>query len=315
MRGGDDRPRLRLHATLTNTGDRFAANCMELCAGGAWAAVGNIRGSVFVVELRDGEAVPPLHRKLHEQQITAMRAMRRGGLLFSGDRGGTVKLSSVGANRELRERAALPLGPTSVRGLAFSPNERKLLTAHDDKRLLLTDLEAGALEARLEGHGSDVLAVDWHPQLALVASGGKDGVLKLWDPRAGAALQHVIFHKAAVNAVRFHPARESLLASGGRDQAVQVTDLRLTREPVYLKSHAAAVLDLAWHPTEGQTLASCDAGGCVCLWALPCALPLDVGRARPDLHVARLAFAPDGRRLLALGNDRALRVWAVEPGV
>ena len=29
-----------------------------------------------------------------------------------------------------------------------------------------------------------VLTVDWHPSMALIASGGRDNTVKLWDPRA-----------------------------------------------------------------------------------------------------------------------------------
>ena len=40
-------------------------------------------------------------------------------------------------------------------------------------------------ESILQGHGSDVKCVDWHPQKALIISGSKDSQqpIILWDAR------------------------------------------------------------------------------------------------------------------------------------
>ena len=38
------------------------------------------------------------------------------------------------------------------------------------------------------GHGDDVRCVDWHPYKALIASGSRDNLVKLWDPKSGKTL-------------------------------------------------------------------------------------------------------------------------------
>ncbi len=43
-------------------------------------------------------------------------------------------------------------------------------------------------ERTLTGHGWDVKCIDWHPTKALLASGSKDNLVKLWDPKTGKAL-------------------------------------------------------------------------------------------------------------------------------
>jgi WD40 repeat protein len=35
------------------------------------------------------------------------------------------------------------------------------------------------------GHGWDVKCLDWHPVTSLLASGSKDNLVKLWDPKSG----------------------------------------------------------------------------------------------------------------------------------
>ena len=43
-------------------------------------------------------------------------------------------------------------------------------------------------ERSLTGHGWDVKSVEWHPFYSLVASGSKDNLVKLWDPRKGSSI-------------------------------------------------------------------------------------------------------------------------------
>ena len=43
-------------------------------------------------------------------------------------------------------------------------------------------------ERQLTGHGWDVKCIDWHPTKGLIASGSKDNLAKLWDPRSGDVL-------------------------------------------------------------------------------------------------------------------------------
>lgn len=38
------------------------------------------------------------------------------------------------------------------------------------------------------GHGWDVKCIDWHPSKGLLASGSKDNLAKLWDPKTGKSL-------------------------------------------------------------------------------------------------------------------------------
>ena len=72
-----------------------------------------------------------------------------------------------------------------IRDIAFAPSDEKLVTCSDDKTIRIADFESGRYEKVLEGHGSDITTVDWHPQFSLIASGGKDRIIKNWDANSG----------------------------------------------------------------------------------------------------------------------------------
>ena len=48
------------------------------------------------------------------------------------------------------------------------------------------------------GHNWDVRCCAWHPRKGLIASGSKDCMVKLWDPRGGECVSSLHGHKHAV---------------------------------------------------------------------------------------------------------------------
>ena len=61
----------------------------------------------------------------------------------------------------------------------------KFTSCSDDRTVRLFDFTTCTEESVLQGHGSDVKCVDWHPFKALIVSGSKDSQqpIILWDPR------------------------------------------------------------------------------------------------------------------------------------
>ena len=56
----------------------------------------------------------------------------------------------------------------------------------------------------LEGHGNDVLSVDWDKKRALLVSGAKDRVIKFWDPLSKKNIGNLFNHTNTINAVKFN---------------------------------------------------------------------------------------------------------------
>ncbi|RDB20210.1 WD repeat-containing protein 61 [Hypsizygus marmoreus] len=115
----------------------------------------------------------------------------------------------------------------SVRSLAWSPDSSLLLSASDDKRLVLHDVRSspGGIIASFAGHSSWVLSVDISPDGRLGLSGSADKTIKVWDIAARAAVS-TIQDTGEVWSVSWRPKPPAAgsvgaFVSGGEDGVVR----------------------------------------------------------------------------------------------
>jgi polyadenylation factor subunit 2 len=72
----------------------------------------------------------------------------------------------------------------SLYAVRFAPSDTRFATCSDDSLIKIWDFNTGVEERTLAGHGWDVKCVDWHPYKAVLGSGSKDNLIKLWDPKS-----------------------------------------------------------------------------------------------------------------------------------
>jgi len=190
-----------------------------------------------------------------------------------------------------------------IEDLATTPNgDVAAIGARDGARIV--DL-ASSKVVSLVGHAGAVRGVVIAPAGDLVATGGEDRSVRLWNAHTGEAVAKLEGHEAELGALDFSDDG-TRLASGDRDGIVRVWDVARRASIATLRGHTRRVVNVAFSP-DGQTVASSSNDHTVRVWDI--ATSKELAALPHDDHVAEVQFSPDGKLLVSAGNDFTVRVW------
>jgi WD40 repeat protein/serine/threonine protein kinase len=174
----------------------------------------------------------------------------------------TVKIWDIVAGKELN---SLIGHSSTVLGVTFSPDSRRLATASADQTVKIWDTATGADLITLNGHLGNVSSVAFSPDGRLLASGGWDQMVKIWDTATNKVLFTLKGHAAKngtgkVSSLVFSPDSRRL-ASGSRRSGTKIWDTATGKE-LYSFKDQGSVMCLAFSQ-DGQCLASAEGGGII----------------------------------------------------
>ncbi|MEG3871833.1 serine/threonine-protein kinase [Microcoleus sp. Z1_B5] len=200
----------------------------------------------------------------------------------------------------------------SVNAIALSPDGQTLVSASFGT-IRIWNVRTGRLVRTLNSVHSkksvNTLAVS--PNSSILASGGGDNNVILWDLKTGRRMRTIAAHKAAVNAIAFSRDGQTL-ASGSDDKTIRLWNVKTGSRLRTLSGHAGGVNAIALS-RDGKTLASGSQDKTVRLWNLGTGevRRIITGHGGP---VNAVAFSPNGQIVASASTDNTIRLSNVQDG-
>ena len=270
--------------------------------------------SVYMWNASAGTIAELLTLTSPDDYVTSVAWIKEGGgVLAVGTASADVQLWDAEKCKQVRSMKghAARVGALDWNSHLLTSGSRDTSIVHHDVRVREHAV------ATLQAHTQEVCGLKWSPDGALLASGGNDNTLCIWDAIAtgggGApnfiAPRHTLTdHQAAVKALAWCPWQRGVLASGGgtADRSIKVWN---AAQGALLSTTdtGSQVCALAFNPHERELLSSHGfSQNQLALWKFPTMSKLKelTGHTARVLH---LAVSPDGATVCSAGADETLR--------
>uniref|UniRef100_A0A3Q0RGI6 Fizzy-related protein homolog n=1 Tax=Amphilophus citrinellus TaxID=61819 RepID=A0A3Q0RGI6_AMPCI len=241
--------------------------------------------------------------------VTSVGWSERGNLVAVGTHKGYVQIWDAGAGKKL---FALEGHTARVGALAW--NADQLSSGSRDRMILQRDVRTPPVqsERRLQGHRQEVCGLKWSTDHQLLASGGNDNKLLVWNHSSLSPVQTYTDHLAAVKAIAWSPHQHGLLASGGgtADRCIRFWNT-LTSQPLQCMDTGSQVCNLAWSKHANELVSTHGySQNQILVWKYP-ALTQVAKLTGHSYRVLYLAMSPDGEAIVTGAGDETLRFWNV----
>ncbi|KAF2842762.1 small nucleolar ribonucleoprotein complex subunit [Patellaria atrata CBS 101060] len=194
---------------------------------------------------------------------------------------------------------------------------------------------SASLLRTLKPHSSPVVTSAMDHTGTLIATGGADGIVKVWDITGGFVTHTFYGHSGVISALHFFkvttpvestgrkktkgtevpPAEESTLsfrlASGTEDGKVRIWDLHKRKSAAILDSHVSVVRSIQFSETE-NALISGSRDKTIIIWD---AKTWKTRRTIPVLEgVESIGFVRNGSIIYSGGENGRIRLWTTDKG-
>jgi WD40 repeat protein len=282
-----------------------------------WIAAGREDGRVLILDAKTGTVRQTLIG--HSHPVHGLAFSRPEGAagapawLASGAEDGSIAVwdLSTGMARNKFVNPLLGYWGYGIRSLAFSPDNKVLVTGGDQGYISRWDLTTGAEMPRLQTQHGLLFNIAFSPDGKRLASACGDGTIQIWDYSTGEPLQLLQGHTYGAWSVAWSNDGTELLAGAG-DGTIKIWEPdsgTLRRE----KTVAFTKIDSLQLSPDGSHLAAVSIGEHALLLN---AETLDEENTFPEFFggVRSASFYPDGR-WAALADENGLTyLWNMRQG-
>jgi WD40 repeat protein len=191
-----------------------------------------------------------------------------------------------------------------IDGVAISRDGHWFATSNWDRKVRLLEFPSGKEVRDFESAGKP-RCVAISPDAKIIASGGLDATVSLWDCQGGSEIRRLSGHTGGVVGVDFSPDGRQL-ASASSDGSVRIWNVATGQSLSTLSGHMGAVTSAVYSP-DGKFVVSGGADNTVRFWDP--ATGRNVETFGGHSGVWQVAFSPDGKFLAAGHADGTISVW------
>jgi WD40 repeat protein/serine/threonine protein kinase len=274
-----------------------------------------------VFDSRTGEPVSPLGR--HQDAVVSIAYSKDGTRILTGSYDRTAMLGNPVTGEVLKELKHESIVWSAV----FSSDEKRIITATQDGTVGIWSAVTGMRETVFLEHLEPVYAVAQSPRGGLVASGGGDQRILLWNSNNVRTVEFGLLadngevpptdydvlegHTAAVRSLQFSDDGKRLVSSGD-DNTVRVWDVERRTLVKTLRGHGGRVPACTFVLGSDRVFS----GGhdrLAMLWNIPEYEEVRI-RGGHDDDVLDAAFSPKGTEIVTTSRDRTAIVWDTDSG-
>ncbi|KAF0988284.1 hypothetical protein HZS_4201, partial [Henneguya salminicola] len=172
--------------------------------------------------------------------------------------------------------------------------------------------DAPILSHSAHGHILEVCGLKWDPSGKILASGGNDNRIFLWNLNGKYPINSLNGHQGAVKALSWSPHEYGILASGGgsADRCIKFWN---TKSHQLIKSidTQSQVCNLHWSNTDKEIVSTHGfSSNAINLWSYPKMEKL-VSLKGHTSRVVYMSCSPDGEKIVTGSADETLRFWNI----